>query len=68
MVHRTQNILITSCCLLFVVAGWSKYVEAYELLVGKTVVRREPVGERLSSSPCRSPQIRKDGQVSAANL
>ena len=54
MVHRTQNILITSCCLLFVMAGWSKYVEAYELLVGKTGVGGGPsANARVRTSATR---------------
>ena len=60
MVHRTQNILITSCCLLFVVAGWSKYVEAYELLVGKTVVG----GSLSANARVRSSAVRpKSGKT-----
>ena len=56
MVHRTQNILITSCCLLFVVAGWSKYVEAYELLVGKTVVGESPLANAQVRASATRPK------------
>ncbi|HCD01529.1 MAG TPA: hypothetical protein DER64_13495, partial [Planctomycetaceae bacterium] len=54
MFHRPQNILITFCCLLFVAAGWSGSIEAYELLVGETVVGRSlPANARVRASAAR---------------
>ena len=38
MFHGPKKFLITVGCLLFVAAGWPKYIEAFELLVGGTMV------------------------------